>query len=131
MHAALQLATPRNPLHRCYSSSCLSPLPRFGFGLSRQTRSCLPNAAAVKRSSDGNEVSNAGSWLQKRTRLVEYLKEQQAQWLYRYFRDWRKDAFRYISVRVQADNVWNTCASSGTACVLSQRSCIMQGAVSA
>jgi hypothetical protein len=63
--------------------------------LSRRARKLLLVKANFKRDSKVNESRTAESWWQQRSRLaVQFLKEQQAQWLYRYFRDWRKDAFR-------------------------------------
>jgi hypothetical protein len=99
MRAACTLSKPCCSAHRC----CLSPvLPRCGPGFSRGARKPVLTTAGSKSSNNGNEASSVESWLQQRTRLtVQYLKEQQAQWLYRYFRDWRKDAFRYVQMHSQ------------------------------
>jgi hypothetical protein len=64
-------------------------------GSSRGARQGLLVKANFKRDNKVNDSRTAESWWQQRSRLaVQFLKEQQAQLLYRYFRDWRKDAFR-------------------------------------
>jgi hypothetical protein len=70
-------------------------LPRLCPGFSRGARKQLIVKADLRRDSKANKGRDAESWWQQRSRLaVQFLREQQAQWLYRYFRDWRKDAFR-------------------------------------
>ncbi|WIA34666.1 hypothetical protein OEZ86_012981 [Tetradesmus obliquus] len=91
MRAAYPLAAPCCSAQRCCLPHVLS---RPGPGFSRVPKRPLLATAALKRTNNDNEGSTADSWLQQRSRLaVQFLKEQQAQWLYRYFRDWRKDAF--------------------------------------
>ncbi|WIA14491.1 hypothetical protein OEZ85_003013 [Tetradesmus obliquus] len=91
MRAAYPLAAPCCSAQRCCLPHVLS---RPGPGFSRVPKRPLLTTAALKRTNNDNEGSTADSWLQQRSRLaVQFLKEQQAQWLYRYFRDWRKDAF--------------------------------------
>lgn len=96
MRAAYPLAAPCCSAQRCCLPHVLS---RPGPGFSRVPKRPLLTTAALKRTNNDNEGSTADSWLQQRSRLaVQFLKEQQAQWLYRYFRDWRKDAFRYLQL---------------------------------
>eukprot|EP00882_Tetradesmus_deserticola_P033344 GHRQ01038084.1.p1 GENE.GHRQ01038084.1~~GHRQ01038084.1.p1 ORF type:complete len:202 (+),score=72.95 GHRQ01038084.1:165-770(+) len=120
MRAVSAPASPCCFAHRC----CSSPvLPSFGPGFSRGARIRLRIQARLKQNSNGAAASTRKSWWQQRSGLgMQFLKEQQAQWLYRYFRDWRKDAFSDLQAVLLLTLAASTALAAGKVLLLGESS---------